>query len=79
MEDDPDEGVPALATESDEETLMAPKRDGPATGVPRASESLRFRTEVMALDCSPILVVKEAISLAEGGVHEGLSKSSIST
>jgi len=54
---------------------MALKRDGSATGDPRAS----FRMEVIALDCSPILLVNDITSSAEGGVHDGLLKSSIST
>jgi hypothetical protein len=55
---------------------MALKRDGPATGDPLAQ--VFFRTEVMALDCSPILLVNDIISSAEGRVHDGFLKSSIS-
>ena len=34
--------------------------------------------EVMTLDRSPILLVNDIMSSAEGGVHDGLLKSSIS-
>ena len=75
---DEDPGSSTLVTESDEEMLIAPIWEGPATGNP-ARASPRFRTDVMALDFSPNLVVNDALSMAEGVVQEGLSKSSIST
>ena len=78
----PDEGPgsPTLpvVTKSDKEMLIAPIWEGPATGNP-ARALPRFQTDVMALDFSPNLVVNDALSMAEGVVQEGLSKSSIST